>query len=147
MATENKAVMVYLPPDLESFVGRYCEQNKLIFTKDGKEQPRLGTGILRLLSDMANGAATVKDSPDITVKDSDTETRLEKLETDLESGLTMVWGELRSIPLTEIENRLGTLEGELENISDPAPLIDSLRSEMVAKLESLEGEVSDLKKL
>lgn len=74
--------MVYLPPDLETFVGRYCEQNKLIFTKDGREQPRLGTGILRLLSDMASGADTVKDSPDPTVKDfSKLENRLERLET------------------------------------------------------------------
>ena len=129
--------MVYLPPELESFVGRYCEQNKLMFTKDGREQPRLGTGILRLLSGLSSGAATVKDSPDPTVKDSDTETRLKKLETDLESGLTMVWGELRSIPLTELENRLGVIEGELENISDPAPLIDSLRSELLGEIENL----------
>jgi hypothetical protein len=101
MATENKAVMVYLPPELETFVGRYCEQNKLIFTKDGREQPRLGTGILRLLSDMASGAATVKDSPDPTVKDlSKLENRLETLE-----------GALATIPALRSE-----LMGEIESL-------------------------------
>jgi hypothetical protein len=50
MATDNRGVMVYLPPDVESALADYCTANKLFRkTKDGEPSPSLGTGIVQYL--------------------------------------------------------------------------------------------------
>ena len=50
MATENKGVMVYLPPDLERVVEQYCTDNNISRkNKDGEIFPSLGTGIVQYL--------------------------------------------------------------------------------------------------
>ena len=50
MATENKAVTVYLPPDLEQYISGYClEYDVTRKNKAGELQPSLGTGIVDLL--------------------------------------------------------------------------------------------------
>ena len=50
MATENKAVTVYLPPELEEYVSGYCLQYDVTRkNKAGATQPSLGTGIVDLL--------------------------------------------------------------------------------------------------
>jgi hypothetical protein len=50
MATDNRGVMVYLPPDVELALADYCTANKLFRkTKDGGPSPSLGTGIVQYL--------------------------------------------------------------------------------------------------
>ncbi len=50
MGTENKAVTVYLPPELEKYVSGYCLQYDVTRkNKAGVTQPSLGTGIVDLL--------------------------------------------------------------------------------------------------
>jgi hypothetical protein len=50
MATENKGVMVYLPPDLEKVIEQYCTDNNITRkNKDGAIFPSLGTGIIQYL--------------------------------------------------------------------------------------------------
>jgi hypothetical protein len=50
MATDNKGVMVYLSPDLEIAVAKYCTVNKITRkNKDGTAMPSMGTGIMQYL--------------------------------------------------------------------------------------------------
>jgi peptidoglycan hydrolase CwlO-like protein len=55
MATNKKAVMVYLPDHLEIFVSEYCLKNGITIEKDGEVNPRMGTGIIRLLESLVKG--------------------------------------------------------------------------------------------
>ena len=50
MATDNKGVMVYLPPDLEAAMAKYCTDNEITRkNKDGTVMPSMGTGIVQYL--------------------------------------------------------------------------------------------------
>jgi hypothetical protein len=56
MATENKGVMVYLPPELEKVIEEYCTQNNITRkNKDGEAFPSLGTGIVQYLKNQLLG--------------------------------------------------------------------------------------------
>jgi PhoPQ-activated pathogenicity-related protein len=56
MATENKAIAVYLPDDLLERVTKFCLENGLTRKGKGTEvmQPSLGTGILKMLERMGD---------------------------------------------------------------------------------------------
>ena len=75
MATENKGVMVYLPPDLERVVEQYCTDNNITRkNKDGEIFPSLGTGIVQylksqLLGTTANIAPSILTSQGLTKDD------------------------------------------------------------------------------
>ena len=59
MATDNKGVMVYLPPDLEAVLEKYCIENKITRkTKDGGVVPSMGTGIVQYLKSQLLGIAS-----------------------------------------------------------------------------------------
>ena len=63
MATENKAVTVYLPPELEKYVSGYCLQYEVTRkNKAGELQPSLGTGIVDLLRILS--AIPISELPD-----------------------------------------------------------------------------------
>ena len=50
MATDNKGVMVYLPPDLEEVLEKYCTENNITRkNRDGEPVPSMGTGIVQYL--------------------------------------------------------------------------------------------------
>jgi hypothetical protein len=56
VATENKGVMVYLPPDLEKVIEQYCtDKNITRKNKDGAIFPSLGTGIIQYLKSQLLG--------------------------------------------------------------------------------------------
>jgi hypothetical protein len=56
VATENKGVMVYLPPDLEKVIEQYCTDNNITRkNKDGAIFPSLGTGIIQYLKSQLLG--------------------------------------------------------------------------------------------
>jgi hypothetical protein len=53
MATENKAIAVYLPDDLLERVTNFCLENGLTRKGNGTDdiKPSLGTGILRIIEE------------------------------------------------------------------------------------------------
>jgi hypothetical protein len=75
VATDNKGVMVYLPPDLEKVIEQYCTENKITRkNKDGDIFPSLGTGIIQylksqLLGTTANIAPSILTSQGLTKDD------------------------------------------------------------------------------
>jgi hypothetical protein len=51
MATDNKGVMVYLPPDLQKVLEEYCAENNITRrNKDGELILSMGTGIIHYLN-------------------------------------------------------------------------------------------------
>lgn len=71
MATENKGVMVYITPELETVLEQYCmERNITRKTRDGHVFASLGTGIVQYLksqllgiesNSVAHGSVLTKD--------------------------------------------------------------------------------------
>ena len=58
MATDNKGVMVYLPPELEEVLEKYCTENKITRkNKDGEPVASMGTGIVHYLKSHLLGIA------------------------------------------------------------------------------------------
>lgn len=87
MATNKKAVMVYLPEDLESFVSGYCLANGITIEKDGETSPRMGTGIVRLLESLSKSESTTtgKSLGHSRDKVKDLETAIADLRSEIES--------------------------------------------------------------
>ena len=66
MATENKGVMVYLPPELKKVIEEYCKQNNLTRkNKDGEAFPSLGTGIGEQVAAIEAGGPKPADLPEL----------------------------------------------------------------------------------
>jgi biotin operon repressor len=60
MATENRGVMVYLPPEVEEYITNFCtEYNITRKDKEGNILPSLGTGVVTYLKSKISG-----ESPD-----------------------------------------------------------------------------------
>jgi hypothetical protein len=60
MATENRGVMVYLPPEVEEYITSFCtEYNITRKDKEGNTLPSLGTGVVTYLRSKISG-----ESPD-----------------------------------------------------------------------------------
>jgi hypothetical protein len=60
MATENRGVMVYLPPDVEEYITSFCTEYSITRKdKEGNILPSLGTGIVTYLKSTISG-----ESPD-----------------------------------------------------------------------------------
>jgi hypothetical protein len=73
MATENKGVMVYLPPELETLLEKYCiDRNITRKTRDGHVFASLGTGIVQYLKSQLLGAesnSSISSSTSLTKDD------------------------------------------------------------------------------
>lgn len=131
MATENRAVMCYLPKDLESFVSKYCEDNGLINSKGDVITPRLGTGIVRLLRLVKDGSFTSLDtvpsnepftSPDLVTRD-DLSKEIEKAVTYLFQDLAHK-SELRESvnAIAALTSQLSELKGEVDRLKESEPI-------------------------
>lgn len=126
IATNNRAVMCYLPDELEAFVKGYCEANGLTATKGGRSEPRLGTGIVRIIKDFMERSYTA--SPESTRKSQakvlDHASLLARVEA-IEGRL----GVLEAFDLLSMLERLEAWEGCSQGFaqrSDLAPLIGRL---------------------
>jgi hypothetical protein len=113
MATDNKGVMVYLPPDLEEVLEKYCTENNITRkNRDGEPVPSMGTGIVQYLKSHLLGISLGNVS-------SLGLTRDEVLELIKDSGTSNVSGDGLSIDrVTEIAR------SEVELVT--APMFDDL---------------------
>jgi hypothetical protein len=60
MATENRGVMVYLPPEVEEYITSFCTEYSITRKdKEGNILPSLGTGVVTYLKSKISG-----ESPD-----------------------------------------------------------------------------------
>ncbi len=70
MATDNKGVMVYITPELETVLEKYCiERNITRKTRDGHVFASLGTGIVQYLKSQLLGVesnSSINQSPSLS---------------------------------------------------------------------------------
>ncbi len=116
MATENKAVTVYLPPELEEYVTGYClEHDVTRKNKAGVRTPSLGTGIVDLLRILS--ATPISELPDNVP--SDLPDKLKDWQGTIESNVieklsSNVLSQLTDNVLKGIQESSGNLLSELK---------------------------------
>jgi hypothetical protein len=117
MATENKAVTVYLPPELEEYVSGYCLQYEVTRkNKAGELQPSLGTGIVDLLRILS--ATPISELPN-TVP-SELPDKLKEVQGAIESNIieklsSNVPSELIDTVLNKMQESSGNLLSQLKS--------------------------------
>lgn len=94
MATQNTAIAVYLPPEIEAKVKRYCQQNKLFLTRKGQTSERMGTGVVRLLESLL----AHEESPPDLVRREEMEAAIAQAKAEL---LGLMASELQSLKAGE----------------------------------------------
>jgi DNA-binding NarL/FixJ family response regulator len=122
MATDNRGVMVYLNPELESKIAQYCIDNNITRkNKEGIVLPALGTGILQYLkSQLLTERASAVPS------------------TVLNSGLDRADG-LEPIAASISETAIEALTRE--------DIVAIIRSQIDRELGSLRSQVTDLQNI
>lgn len=142
MATENRGVMVYLPPEIEEYITNFCtEYNITRKDKEGNILPSLGTGVVTYLKSKISG-----ESPDeILTKPSKSLgnglTRDEVLDLLRESNTSLAIGNGVSIGLSKDEV-LELIKSEA--LTPITQLVEGLRAELAEVSEfarNLQGEV------
>jgi type II secretory pathway component PulM len=152
MATENRGVTIYLPPELEEIFEQYCIDNHISRkSKDCDAAPSLGKGILHYLKNQllgngsTNAASTGLKRNDLLqlVKESLTNDGL-----NVDRMAEIARDEIRQA-LTPIHDELGTIQSQLAKLTaiaqddlDPAVVQTYLtrRSEKMAlEIEALKA--------
>ena len=111
MATQNKAVSVYLPPKLEEYLTQYCTQHGITRQlKSGEIQPALGTGIVEILEQYFTGL----------VQDSKGEAPSLSDKTDLKGLLEALRPELEQMIDARVAQLLGGANGLEELFVKPS---------------------------
>jgi hypothetical protein len=155
MATENRGVMIYLPPELEEILEQYCIDNDISRkNKDCEAAPSLGKGIIHYLKNQmleagstnATGTRLMKNDLLRLVKESLTDDQL-----NVDRMTEIVRDEIEQA-LTPITEELGTMQSQLAKLMalaqddlDPAVVQTYLarRSEkMAAEIEVLKANPS-----
>jgi hypothetical protein len=138
MATENKGVMVYLPPELEKGIEQYCTQHNITRkNKDGGAFPSLGTGIVHYLKSQLLGLESSSRNVSKTIL-----TREEVLDLIRENNNSL----LLSNRLSESEI-LSTLQAQIASKTKSDLLImGDIRVEIVQSLQPIYAEITELKK-
>jgi hypothetical protein len=116
MATDNRGVMVYLNPELESKIAQYCIDNDITRkNKEGIVLPALGTGILQYLkSQLLSERARISPS---TVLNSglDRSDGLEPSETAID---ILTREDIVAIVKAQIDRELASLRAEVTDIQN-----------------------------
>ncbi len=128
MATDNRGVMVYLNPELEKELERYCIENDITRkNKKGVVLPSLGTGILQYLkSTLLNTvpylspSTSLNDSPSNRLSTGLTKDEIleliSKSNTNHVPSTVLTREEVSAIAKEEIDRALGSIEAEIENL-------------------------------
>jgi hypothetical protein len=141
MATDNKGVMVYITPELETVLEKYCiERNITRKTRDGHVFASLGTGIVQYLksqllgiesnSGIALGAALTKDDVLELIRENNTSTSpnielvdIQKLIADAQKDFIGTDQLAKYADREEVNQLIATANNEvLELIANPKPL-------------------------
>lgn len=132
MATENRGVMIYLPPDVEEYITSFCTEYSITRKdKEGNILPSLGTGVVTYLRSKISG-----ESPDdiLTKPSKLLGTGLSKDEVlDLirEYSTSNVPSRVPSTGLTE-DRVIDLIESaRLSNVSSNVPSIGLTRDEVL----------------
>jgi hypothetical protein len=138
MATENKGVMVYLPPELEKVIEEYCTQNNITRkNKDGEAFPSLGTGIVQYLKSQLLG---LEFSSRSVPKTSLTREEVLDLIRENSNSLLLDNGLLESEILNKIQAQIATkTQSDLIMMGD-------IRIEIAQSLQPIYAEITELKK-
>lgn len=138
MATENKGVMVYLPPELEKVIEKYCTQNNITRkNKEGEAFPSLGTGIVQYLKNQLLGLEFSSRNVSKT-----TLTREEVLDLIRENSnsLALSNGLSESVILNMIQAQIAN-----QTQSDLL-IMSNIKVEIAQSLEPIYAEITELKK-
>ncbi len=137
MATENKGVMVYLPPALEKGIEQYCTLHNITRkNKDGEAFPSLGTGIVHYLKSQLLGLESSSRNVSKTIL-----TREEVLDLIRENNSLLLRNRL---PESEI---LSTLQAQIASKTKSDLLImGDIRVEIAQSLQPIYAEITELKK-
>ncbi len=138
MATENKGVMVYLPPELEKVIEEYCTQNNITRkNKGGETFPSLGTGIVQYLKNQLLGIES-----SFRNVSKETLTREEVLDLIRENNNSL----LLDNKLSE-SAILNTIQTQIANKTQSDLLImGDIKAEIAQSLEPIYAEITELKK-
>jgi hypothetical protein len=138
MATENKGVMVYLPPELEKVIEEYCTQNNITRkNKDGEAFPSLGTGIVQYLKSQLLGLEFSSRNVSKT-----TLTREEVLDLIKENSNSLALGNGLSESVI-----LNMIQAQIANQTQSDLLIMSdIKVAIAQSLEPIYAEITELKK-
>ena len=89
MATINKALTTYLPPQSVEWLGVYCLDKKHLVNKDGN--PKLGTAVADIIARLAGGEltlpATIEQSSSTEINELKSE--VDELKKQFEDGLCL----------------------------------------------------------
>jgi hypothetical protein len=142
MATDNRGVMVYLNPELEREIERYCIENDIVRkNKEGVVLPSLGTGILQYLK------STLLNTAPRTVPHSSFSTSLGNALSDrLSAGLTK--DEILALIAESKTNYVLSTVLTREEVSAIAKEeIDRAIGSIASRAEAIEAEIENLKTL
>jgi hypothetical protein len=135
MATANKAITTYLPPDSLEWLEGYCLQYKHLQNKEGL--PKLGTAIAEIIFRLGIGELALPVVPDSkgTSKvqyGTEIEEMRESIERIKKSHDTLL--ELIS-------------ENSTSNVPPSSPTSETIKSEIERALQPIRAELAELKKL
>jgi hypothetical protein len=145
MATENKGVMVYITPELETVLEKYCiERNITRKTRDGHVFASLGTGIVQYLKSQLLGVESnsgITPSPSMSkdevlelIKEYSTNNVPSTLPDDSLRGEVEALGELVTELETYTQNQFKAVREELKRATgDRQVSTESIASPTTAK--------------
>jgi hypothetical protein len=150
MATENKAIAVYLPDDLLERVTKFCLENGLTRKGNGTDdiKPSLGTGILKMLERMGDDIpekGSHVSLPDNVVTKEALDNAIAEVKNEL--GQAKLWLHETSVTYdviaqleTKFDDKLGDFRSEVANTAVS-------EGRMSSAIAPLKEEIEALKKL
>lgn len=147
MATNNKAISAYLPPDIEEYLTQYCTEYEITRKdKEGNIQPSLGTAtveILRIFFSEGNVRAPLPSNVPLLPDNLVTQDKLNEVVSQLK--------ESSNIPSTLPSNVVteDRLKEAIANINVPSNLPDNVPTKqdidkaIADKIQSSECELSE----
>lgn len=122
MATSNKAISAYLPPDLEEYLTKYCTEYDITRKdKSGEMKPSLGTAVVEILKvffSSDNVPSPLPDNVPVIPSNVVTEDRLQEV--------------ISNLPSTVPNNVNEKIEKAITKLSDDEKFIEAVASKLPA---------------
>ena len=134
MATSNKAISVYIPPDIEEYLTKYCTEYDITRKdKSGEIKPALGTAVVEILKvffSSDNVPSPLPDNVPLLPSNVVTEDRLNEILSNLETSSSVS----SSLPSNVVSQ---------DDLSKALSRIPSIVNEQL-ETAILQGEVAEL---